>query len=461
MPAEVATVADDEAVVFDGRVARRYDRPRNRDCEQRAGPLTVRTLPRPPGERLATVATVNDVHFGETRCGYLAGLDAGPGSVRRARRGSLSAGHEPRRRRGDRRPRPRRRGGQRATSPRPGRSTSTSSFTGVYGGAFGDRLVVTRGQPRQPGRCWPGYRRPLRARPSTLDGVTLAVLDTSRPGRVGGEIDADQAEWLDELAARADGPVMVFGHHPLAVDDRASETVFGADAFAGSGLTPASAARLADVVARRPALVGYFAGHTHRNKLRHLPATGAFPWVEVACVKDFPGSWAEYRVFEGGHPADPPAYQPFAGGDRVERAVPRPLRRAATPRTPGERSRIDVSRSHYANRPAEGFVTGMEPDDIPLHDLLGVGDEARSRARTRCGPSWPAPAGAAGGWRPAGMVVALLVGGAVGYAVVQSFLVVDADGDRRFAAPRGCAAGIGDGWLRGGRLRPAPPLALE
>ena len=24
------------------------------------------------------------------------------------------------------------------------------------------------------------------------------------------------------------------------------------------------------------------------------------PWVEVACVKDFPGAWAEYRVFEGG-----------------------------------------------------------------------------------------------------------------------------------------------------------------
>ena len=24
------------------------------------------------------------------------------------------------------------------------------------------------------------------------------------------------------------------------------------------------------------------------------------PWVEVASVKEFPGSWAEYRVFEGG-----------------------------------------------------------------------------------------------------------------------------------------------------------------
>jgi hypothetical protein len=102
------------------------------------------------------------------------------------------------------------------------------------------------------------------------------------------------------LAAEADGPVLVFGHHPLIVDDEALVQQFGAAALFGSGLIPAGADRLAAVIARRPALVGYFAGHTHRNKLRHHPATGSVPWVEVACAKDFPGSWAEYRVFEGG-----------------------------------------------------------------------------------------------------------------------------------------------------------------
>jgi hypothetical protein len=54
------------------------------------------------------------------------------------------------------------------------------------------------------------------------------------------------------------------------------------------------------VVARRPRIVGYFAGHTHRNRVRRFAATGDVPWVEVACVKDFPGAWAEYRVHEGG-----------------------------------------------------------------------------------------------------------------------------------------------------------------
>ena len=179
------------------------------------------------------------------------------------------------------------------------RADEYAQFQRVYGGAFGDRLTVTRGNHDNPADSG-GVPALLPCQAVYLDGVTLAVLDTSRTGRVGGEIDVDQAEWLDDLAVRADGPVMVFGHHPLPVDDRRLQVLFGPDALAGSGLGPASVARLADVVARRPGLVGYFAGHTHRNKLRHHPATGAFPWVEVACVKDFPGSWAEYRVFEGG-----------------------------------------------------------------------------------------------------------------------------------------------------------------
>ena len=54
------------------------------------------------------------------------------------------------------------------------------------------------------------------------------------------------------------------------------------------------------MVARRPAIRGYFTGHTHRNRVRRFEATAEVPWVEVACVKDFPGAWAEYRVHEAG-----------------------------------------------------------------------------------------------------------------------------------------------------------------
>ena len=66
------------------------------------------------------------------------------------------------------------------------------------------------------------------------------------------------------------------------------------------GINPDDSDRLIELAARRPAFAGYFAGHTHRNRVRRFPATGDKPWVEVACVKDFPGSWAEYRVFDGG-----------------------------------------------------------------------------------------------------------------------------------------------------------------
>ena len=297
MPPELATVADDEAVVFDGLVASHYQglQPGR---EQLAGPLTVRTLPRPPGQRLATVATVNDVHFGETSCGLLVGVDLGPVL-------SCEPGGDPYPQvmntaaaaeiaalvpdavvaKGD------------LTCA--GTADEYRQFLAVYSGAFGDRLVVTRGNHDNPA-VGAGVPAPPAVQSVSLDGVTLAVLDTSRPGWVGGDVDADQAEWLDELAAGADRPIMVFGHHPLVVDDDQLTQLFGPDALAGSGLIASGASRLAAVVARRPAIVGYFAGHTHRNKLRHLAATGTVPWVEVACSKDFPGSWSEYRVFEGG-----------------------------------------------------------------------------------------------------------------------------------------------------------------
>ena len=77
MPPEVATVADDEAVVFDGRMVRRFEglEPDREHPPARSPSALCR---RPPGDRLATVATVNDVHFGETRCGYIAGVALGP-----------------------------------------------------------------------------------------------------------------------------------------------------------------------------------------------------------------------------------------------------------------------------------------------------------------------------------------------------------------------------------------------
>jgi hypothetical protein len=111
---------------------------------------------------------------------------------------------------------------------------------------------------------------------------------------VTGQVRADTLEWLDELGARADRSVLVFGHHHVWSPHSRSrpDTYFG--------IHPDDSERLIEVVTRRPSLIGYFAGHTHRNRVRRFGLTAEVPWVEVACVKDYPGAWAEYRVFEGG-----------------------------------------------------------------------------------------------------------------------------------------------------------------
>ena len=51
----------------------------------------------------------------------------------------------------------------------------------------------------------------------------------------------------------------------------------------------------------RESIVGYFAGHTHTNRVVRLSGARAIPLVEVGCTKDYPGAWAEYRVYEGGY----------------------------------------------------------------------------------------------------------------------------------------------------------------
>jgi 3',5'-cyclic AMP phosphodiesterase CpdA len=164
-------------------------------------------------------------------------------------------------------------------------------FLDCWGPAFGDRLHYVRGNHDAAHGETFADAAPFAV---TLPGVVLAVLDTTDPGLASGRVPAEQLAWLDALGADADRPVLVFGHHhPWKPGSPSREPTY-------FGINPDDSERLVEVVARRPALSGYFAGHTHRNRVRRFSETGDVPWVEVACVKDFPGAWAEYRVFEGG-----------------------------------------------------------------------------------------------------------------------------------------------------------------
>ncbi len=285
---ELTSVADDEAVVHVGADVRVYDEliP---GTDYIYDGHSFRTFP-DLGERLATFATVNDVHFGETVCGVLESYDDGPTFstepgddpypevMNRAVIADIAAiGPDAVVAKGD------------LTTH--GIQEEYDAFLAHYGGAFGERLLHVRGNHDAYAGETFAADAPVA---HVLPGVVLAVLDTVIPTDTPGRVTADQLEWLDDLAATADRPVLVFGHHHVwsPESNHRPDTYFG--------INPDDSERLVEVVARRPAIAGYFAGHTHRNRVRHIGATGAVPWVEVACVKDFPGAWAEYRVFEGG-----------------------------------------------------------------------------------------------------------------------------------------------------------------
>lgn len=281
----------------------------------------VRTLPRPPGQLLCRFATVNDVHFGEESCGALADLgdlpsvlagegvdpaaaretaaaleaalaELGPATVLRSPPGatpypvmmSTAAARE-----------------MAAIDPAAvvvkgdltarGTREEYQAFLDCYETAFGSRLVHVRGNHD----AMSGERyADAPVQEVRLPGAVLVVLDTVVEGSDSGKLDAGQLDALDELARTADRPVLVFGHHhPWNPASSARHRGY-------FGINPDDSERLVEVVRRRPAVVGYFAGHTHRNRVRRFAATGTVPYVEVASVKDYPGSWAEYRVYEGG-----------------------------------------------------------------------------------------------------------------------------------------------------------------
>jgi Icc protein len=291
---EITTVADDEVVVHVGTEVRAYT-DLAPDTVHVLDGIEVRTLARPSGELLATIATVNDVHFGEVEAGHIAGSAAGPAlrsapgeapypEVMNAAAVAEIAELDPDvvLAKGD------------LTDS--GLPEEWARFEEVWGGAFGPRLHSVRGNHD----AMSGHAYGTEGIPELIElpGAWAAVLDTVIPGTDGGQLDRDQLAWLDDAAARAGTagvPLLVFGHHHVWNPNSARRP----DRY--FGIQPGDSEALLEVVARRPAIRGVFAGHTHRNRVRRFPRhTGEVPFAEVACLKDYPGTWAEYRVFEGG-----------------------------------------------------------------------------------------------------------------------------------------------------------------
>lgn len=283
---ELTTVSDTEAVFHDGPRVVRVDGLRA-DREHTIEGITFRTLPRPGGQRLATVATVSDLHLGETECGRYDGVNLGPPlrsepgeppypeTMARAAAAEIETWNpDVVVAKGDLTGR--------------GATAELERFMDLFEEPFGGRLHWTNGNHDVSSRSELGPRPAMEL--VKVAGARLALVDTAVAGETGGRVTEEQLEWLDELGRdEADGPVLVFAHHPFY--DHASFT---------AGVDADDSDRLLEVFARRPALAGWFAGHTHRNLVRRFPATGDVPWAEVGATKDYPGVWAEYRIYEGG-----------------------------------------------------------------------------------------------------------------------------------------------------------------
>ncbi|HEX9258668.1 MAG TPA: metallophosphoesterase [Acidimicrobiales bacterium] len=285
MPVEVTTVADDMVVVHTPTEVRRYFE-LSPDTVHVLDGVEARTLPRPGGELLARVATVNDVHFGEFECGRIDDHPMGP--ILRAAEGEPPY------------PLVMNRGAiAEITSIDPdavlvkgdltndGRPEEFAAFREAYG-VFGERLSVIRGNHD----AYRGQDEFAGDVCVDVPGARMLMLDTTIPTQTTGRVTTEQLAWLEALAAEADSPVLLFGHHQVWVPGGNRDPGY-------FGINPDDSEALLEVIARHPNIAGYFAGHTHRNRVRPHPETGT-PLVEVGCVKDFPGSWAEYRVFEGG-----------------------------------------------------------------------------------------------------------------------------------------------------------------
>jgi 3',5'-cyclic AMP phosphodiesterase CpdA len=284
MGVELTTVSEDAATFHDGAGVERVDglEP-DREYEHRG--IRFRTLPRPPGALRCRFGTVNDVHFGEAEAGRIGESDLGPilrtepdgdpypetmnrAAVTEMAAADLAAVVV----KGD--------------LSDDGRVEEFAAFEACYRPAFDGRLFTVRGnhdahrgQTEYAGDQW-----------IELPGVAVALLDTTIPHSATGHLTAEQIDWLDARAAEATVPVIAMGHHQQWTEGPRSPDYFGIDPDASEALT--------GVIARRPAVVAYTSGHTHRHRVRQV--AGGVPSVEVGCVKDFPGTWAEYRVFDGG-----------------------------------------------------------------------------------------------------------------------------------------------------------------
>ena len=125
----------------------------------------------------------------------------------------------------------------------------------------------------------------------------MAFVETAIPGEHHGSFDAERRDWLETTLLEIrelDVPSLLVMHHQPVPPQHATtypNTI---------GIVPEHSLSLFELIGSCPQVRGVLIGHTHRNRVRRYPASGAVPFIEVHCVKDYPGGLAHYRLFEDG-----------------------------------------------------------------------------------------------------------------------------------------------------------------
>jgi Icc protein len=283
------------------------------------GPYSFTTTQPPPGRYLFSIALCNDLHLGETVAGLVGGL---PGITGIAQ----APGHPPypevmaRALVADARARGAQyllAAGDISAEAVPTDLAEAKSLLDGFGTYRRDYFVARGNHDRahsgaEWATCRPGTWQGndcygdafLRAgEPSyfatDLQGLHVVGLDTyDKPGNGGdaGGLSAEQLAWVQaDLAAHAQQPTLVFGHHPLVVQDSAFPITVG------QSLQADQAAALLQTYAATPGVFFHHAGHTHRNAHTTSPLAPRVTLQEVSAGKEYPGGFALVRFHTGGY----------------------------------------------------------------------------------------------------------------------------------------------------------------
>ena len=128
------------------------------------------------------------------------------------------------------------------------------------------------------------------------EGWHFVVLDTARyhsdgTEQLGGYIDKEQLDWLEEDLNATDGkPTMIFGHHQADTD----EEIWGL-------VEDGNMEEFQRILAMHPTVLSYNNGHNHRNEVTTETATDEMKYVSTAALVEYPIGYTQVNVYRGGY----------------------------------------------------------------------------------------------------------------------------------------------------------------